>query len=129
MAQTVSEIITDIETVKNYKNAKKEAESERQKIIADMQKTNAEKVNMIKKTLAAQRAKFGAGGAGDGMSKDAVLERMKDETAESFNERLRAAQVKFDSIKKPSIFSLLKRGGKKIDDIVKSLKNDDGVWM
>jgi hypothetical protein len=85
----------------NRKEAKKENESERRKILEDMRKTNAEKANMIKKALAAQRAKFGAGGGGNGLSSEAVLRRLQSETAESYDEKLRAAAEKLRKIKTP----------------------------
>ncbi|MDR1826101.1 MAG: hypothetical protein LBQ49_00230, partial [Rickettsiales bacterium] len=96
-----------------------EAKSKRQKILADMKKTNGEKINVIKKALAAQRAKFGAAGANaDGMSKDAVLERIRAEAAEPFEEKLKDAKEKLRGIKTASRFNLIRgilgRAGKMI---------------
>jgi len=97
----MGQYVKDVETVLNHRNAKKEAQTERQKIIADMQKTKTDRANMIKKALAAQRARFGAGGGGGGMSKDAVLERLKNETAESYNEQLRRSEEKLRRVQTP----------------------------
>jgi hypothetical protein len=98
----MGQIASDIETILNDKQARKDAKSERQKLLADMRRVNAEKTNVLKKALAAQRARFGAGGAsGGGMSADAVLRRLESETAEPYEEKLRDAREKISRIKTP----------------------------
>lgn len=114
----MGQTLNDIESVLNYKDAKKEAKNERQKIIADMQRISAEKTNLVKKALAAQRAKFGAGGAGKNMTTDAVLKRMESETSEPFEEKLRDAKNRMSKIKDPSKSNLLKYFMTKIGDLV-----------
>ena len=106
----MAQYASDIESVLKYKDAKKEAQNERQKILAEMKKTAAEKNNVIKKALAAQRAKFGAGAGGGngGMSADAVLERLRAEASESFDEKLRDADEKLRKIKSPSKANLVR---------------------
>ena len=105
----MAQYISDIEAVLKYKDAKKEARNERQKILADMKQTNADKQNMVKKALAAQKARFGAGaGNGNGMSADAVLERLKSETEEPYEEKMRAAREKMRKVKSPSRSNLIK---------------------
>ncbi|MDR1071440.1 MAG: hypothetical protein LBL21_02255, partial [Rickettsiales bacterium] len=96
----MGQIASDIETILNDKQARKDAKSERQKLLAEMQRIGAEKTNVLKKALAAQRARFGAGGAsGAGMSADAVLKRLESETAGPYEEKLRDAREKISRIK------------------------------
>jgi len=106
----MGQMISDVETVLNYRNAKKEAQNERQKILADMQQTTINKNNQVRKAIAAQRAKSGAGGGGGGLSKDAVLARIKDETELPFHEKLRNAEQRLGRVKRPSRFPLIKMG-------------------
>ena len=114
----MSQTLNDIEAVLNYKNAGKEAKNERQKILDDMKRASAEKTNLVKKALAAQRARFGAGGADKNMSTDAVLKRLESETAEPFEEKLRDAKNRMSKIKSPSKFNLLKHFIAKIGGLV-----------
>lgn len=97
----MGQLVNDVEEILNNKEEKKAAKTERQKILADMKKVNAEKQNLIKKVLASQRAKFGAGGTDDGMSTDAVLKRLENETSEPYEEKLREANAKLRKIKAP----------------------------
>jgi hypothetical protein len=97
----MGQIANDIETILNNKQARKEAKSERQKLLAEMQRVSAEKTDMLKKALAAQRARFGAGGTGGGMSADAVLKRLESETGEPYEDKLRDAREKMKKIKTP----------------------------
>jgi len=105
----MAQYANDIEAVLKYKDAKKEAQNERQKILAEMKKTSEEKNNVIKKAIAAQRAKFGAGGTADGgLSADAVLDRLRAEAAEPFDEKLNNASARLRAIKNPSRSNLIK---------------------
>ena len=53
----MGQLVEDVTSILNYRDSKKEAENERQRILADMAADEQEKTNMIKKTLATQRAK------------------------------------------------------------------------
>ncbi len=65
-----------------------EVETERQKLIRQMAEANKNKANLIKKTIAKQRAGYGAGGASaDSDSDVAVLKRLEKEINEDFLER------------------------------------------
>jgi len=97
----MSQLVNDVEQVLNNKKAAKEAESERQKILAEMERISSEKNNLVKKTLAAQRAKFGAGGGGGGLSTDAVMARLEKESAEPFDEKIQSAKNALGKIKVP----------------------------
>ena len=113
----MGQLVSDVTKVLDYKNAKSEAKSERQKILSNMAIDESEKINLIKKVLAAQRAKYGASGnSGDGFSENAVLKRLRDETAEPFDKKYKtnAEKLKKTKVKKPN---LVKTWLSKIDDI------------
>lgn len=106
----MGQIVSDVETVLDYKKAKKQEKTERSKILEQMARDNAEKNNLVKKNLAAQRAKYGAAGMkSDGITEGAVLERIKNETAEPFEEKRRNNIDKLKSIKttKPNLLKTL----------------------
>ena len=103
----MGQIINDVEAVLKYKDAKKDAKNERQKILAEMKRIEGEKSSLIKKALATQRAKFGGGGAGGYEAGGAVLKRLESETAQQFDDRLRSAAEKMRKIKAPKM-NLLK---------------------
>ena len=84
----MGQLVSDVTSVLNYRDSKKEAENERQKILADMAEDEKEKTNLVKKTLASQRAKYGASGVtSKSMSTGAVLKRLKTETEEPYKEK------------------------------------------
>ncbi len=102
----MGQLVSDVTDVLNYKNAKKEAETERQKIIADMAADEKEKTNLVKKTLATQRAKYGASGmSGRGMTEGAVLKRLKSEVEEPYETKRKVNSEKLKKIKvsKPNL--------------------------
>ena len=73
----MGQLVEDVTSILNYRDSKKEAENERQRILADMAADEQEKTNLIKKTLATQRAKYGASGVtGRSMTTGAVLKRL-----------------------------------------------------
>lgn len=113
----MGQLVSDVTKVLDYKDAKKEAKSTRQKILSDMAMDEAEKVNLIKKVLATQRAQYGAtGNRGDGFSENAVLKRLRDETAEPFEKKNKTntEKLKKTKVKKPN---LVKTWLSKIDSI------------
>ncbi len=83
----MGQIVSDVTDVLDYKQSKKEAKSARKQILQQMADDEVAKTNLVKKTLAAQRAKYGAAGmsgAGRGMTEEAVLKRIREETEEPY---------------------------------------------
>jgi len=113
----MGQLVSDVTKILDYKNTKKNAENQRQKILAQIAEDEATKTNLIKKVLSAQRAKYGAtGNSGNGFSETAVLKRLRDETAEPYDEKYKNNLEKIQNIKtnKPN---LLKAWLSKIDKI------------
>lgn len=109
----MSQVVSDVTEVLDYKKAKKEAKSQRQELLAQMARDEQSKTNLVKKALAAQRAKYGASGmSGAGMTEKAVLKRLKSETEEPYEEKRKNNLIKLKSLKvsKPNLLqSFLKR--------------------
>lgn len=86
----MGQLVSDVTKVLDYNNSKKTAENQRQKILAQIAADENIKTNLIKKALASQRAKFGANGnAGNSFSENAVLQRLREETAQPYDEKNR----------------------------------------
>ena len=84
----MGQIVSDITDVLNNKKAKTETESARKKILSQIATDEKNKTNLIKKVLAEQRAKYGATGmTGKGITEEAVLKRLREETATPFEEK------------------------------------------
>lgn len=114
----MSQLVSDVTSILNYKDSKKEAENERQQILADMAADEKEKTNLVKKTLASQRAKYGASGvSGNSMSTGAVLKRLKQETEQPYEEKKSSNLEKLKKIKvnKPNLLQSLLD---KFDDLI-----------
>lgn len=110
----MGQMVSDVTEVLDYKKAKKEAKSARKEILKQMAADEAAKTNLVKKNLATQRAKYGASGmvgAGKnvGMTEEAVLNRIREETEEPYNEKARTNQSKLKKIKvtKPNYLKTL----------------------
>ena len=113
----MGQIVSDVTELLDYKDAKKNANSQRKEILAQIARDDAEKTNLIKKALATQRAKFGASGMSGGITEGAVLKRLKSEVAAPYEEKKRnnLTKLKNTNAKKPNLLkSLLSR----IDDLV-----------
>lgn len=113
----MGQLVSDVTKVLDYKESKKNAENERQKILANMANDEKTKINLIKKILSEQKAKYGASGnTGNSLSEKAVLERLRSETATPYDEKHKNNLDKINSIKvsKPNI---LKSWLAKIDKI------------
>jgi len=105
----MGQIVSDIEGVLNNKKQNKEIKRERQKILQQIADDEAAKANLVKKTLARQRAAYGAGGmTGKGMTEEAVLTRMRNETEEPFNAKKKSNLNRIAKLKKPKKTNLLK---------------------
>ena len=102
----MGQLVSDVTKVLDYKDSKKEAETQRQKILAQMAEDEATKTNLIKKALATQRAKYGASGnTGSGLSENAVLKRLRSETAQPYDDKRKENldKIKKLKVKKPNI--------------------------
>lgn len=113
----MGQLVSDVTKVLDYKESKKNAENERQKILAAMAEDEKAKNNLIKKVLAEQRATYGASGnSGTSFSESAVLKRLRSETATPYEEKRKTNLNKIKSlkVKKPN---LLKTWLSKIDKI------------
>ena len=113
----MGQLVSDVTKVLEYNNAKKINANERQKILSQIAADETEKTNLIKKALATQRAKFGGNGtAGTSFSENAVLKRLREETAQPYDEKEQDNLEKIKKIKtkKPNI---IKNWLSKIDKI------------
>ncbi len=106
----MGQLVSDVTEILDYKDAKSAAKSTRNKILADMAADEQTKTNLVKKTLAAQRAKYGAAGMTNrGMTEGAVLARLKSETSAPYEEKRKANMDKLKSVrvKKPNLVKTL----------------------
>lgn len=106
----MGQIVSDVTDILDYKDAKKEARSARREILEQMARDEQDKVNLVNKTLAAQRAKYGAAGmSGNGATARAVLRRLGTETAQPYEEKKRTNTEKLKKIKvaKPNVLKSL----------------------
>ena len=115
----MGQIVSDVTEVLDYKKSKKEANSKRQEILQQMAEDEATKNNLVKKALAAQRAKYGAGGvARENMTTGAVLKRIQDETTKPYDDKRRANLTKLKSVKSEKPVNLLKKLLSHFDELV-----------
>ena len=115
----MGQILSDVTSVLDYKDSKKEANSKRQQILEEMSADEATKTNLVKKALSAQRAKYGASGvSGATMTTGAVLKRIQNETAEPYDKKRRDNLTKLKSVKGANQTNLLKKLMKHFDDLV-----------
>lgn len=109
----MAQMASDVTDILNNKKAKKEAESQRKKVLAQIAADEKTKANLVKKALATQRAKYGASGmTSKGMTEEAVLKRLREETEAPYDEKKKANTEKLKSIKpnkKNMLPSFLKR--------------------
>ena len=113
----MGQLVSDVTKVLDYNNSKKEAKNQRQKILEQIASNENTKANLIKKVLSEQRAKYGAtGNSGTSLSEDAVLKRLRSETAQPYEEKKKTSleQMKKIKVKKPN---LLKAWLSKVDKI------------
>ena len=105
----MGQIVSDVTDVLDYKNTKQQARNERTKILRQMADDAAARTNLVKKTLATQRAKYGASGMSGGLTEGAVLKRLGDETAAPYDEKRRENLERLKSIKasKPNLLNTL----------------------
>ncbi|MBR4507358.1 MAG: hypothetical protein IKP24_02380 [Alphaproteobacteria bacterium] len=114
----MGQLVSDVNEILNYQKTKKSANNQRQEILQKIANDEQNKTNLIKKALASQRAKYGASGvSASNTMTGAVLRRMRDETAQSFEDKKKDNLEKLKNIKtnKPN---LLKKLLSRVDDIV-----------
>ena len=102
----MGQLVSDVTKVLEYKDSKKNAENQRQQILAEMAQDEKTKTNLIKKILSAQLAKYGAtGNSGTSFSERAVLKRLREETAEPYNTKQQNNLQKIENtkVKKPTL--------------------------
>lgn len=102
----MGQLVSDVTKVLNYKESKKNAETERQKILADMASDEQTKTNLVKKVLSQQRAKYGASGnSGKGLTEEAVLKRLRSETEQPYDEKRQnnLEKIRKTKVTKPNI--------------------------
>jgi hypothetical protein len=102
----MGQLVSDVTKLLDYNESKKTATNERQKILAKMVEDENTKTNLIKKVLANQRAKYGAtGNSGTSLSEEAVLKRLRNETAQPYDEKQQEnlEKIKKTKTKKPNI--------------------------
>ncbi len=114
----MAQLVSDVTDILDYKDNKKQAKSERHAILQQMAADEQEKTNLVKKTLASQRAKYGASGmAAHGQTAGAVLTRLKSETEEPYDKKRQSniKKLKSTRVQKPNLLkSILSR----FDDLV-----------
>ena len=114
----MGQLVSDVTDVLNYQKNKKSSNNKRQEILQQIAKDERTKTNLIKKALATQRAKYGASGvSASSTTSGAVLNRLRDEIAEPYNEKKNSnlAKIATTSAKKPN---LLKSWLSRVDKIV-----------
>ena len=108
----MGQITSDVTEIINHRNERREARNERQKILARMAADAEAKNNLVRKNLAAQRARFGAGGmSGTGMTEGAVLDRIRNETTEKFRDRKQTNLDRLNRIRvnRPNLLRMVTR--------------------
>jgi hypothetical protein len=111
----MGQLVSDVTDILNHGKEKKAAASERKKILEQIAADEKSKTNLVKKVLAAQRARYGTGGMSNkGMTEEAVLKRLREETEQPFAEKKISSLDKLSKIKAPKsnlLKSLLSKFG------------------
>jgi hypothetical protein len=96
----MGQLVSDVTDVLNNKKAEKQADGERKKILLQIAQDEKNKINLVKKALATQRAKHGAAGmSAGGLTEKAVLERLRGEVEEPFDEKKKTNLEKLKNVK------------------------------
>ena len=105
----MGQLVSDVTSIMDYKQEKKDVKTQRQQLLQKMSDDEKEKVNLVKKTLATQRAKYGASGMStNGMSEGAVLKRLQEEVETPYDTKRRDNLAKLSSlkVKKPNYLKM-----------------------
>ena len=114
----MGQLVSDVTQVLNYQKSKQSADNKRQEILQQIEKDEKNKANLVKKALATQRAKYGASGANaKTTSAGAVLERLRNETEQPYNDKKEANLKKLQNTKTKNT-NLLKTLLSRIDKVV-----------
>lgn len=114
----MGQLISDVNEVLNHQKSKTTTNNERQKILQQIAKDEQTKTNLIKKALATQRAKYGADGtSATTTSSGAVLKRLRDETAQPYDDKKAENLEKLKNVKTKKT-NLLKTLLSRFDNIV-----------
>jgi hypothetical protein len=113
----MGQLVSDITDILENKKSDAENDGARRKILEQMASDEKTKTNLIKRALATQRAKYGAGGAATNTTGDAVLKRLRDETAAPYDDKKKTNLEKLKNIKK-SDKNLLKSLLNRFDEMV-----------
>lgn len=115
----MGQLVSDVTSLLEYRDSKKQEKSTRQEILAQMARDDAERANLVKKVLATQRAKYGASGmSNDGVTEGAVLRRLRAETNAPYADKQRQnnARLKQTQTKRPNLLkNLLSRFEKMVN--------------
>lgn len=106
----MGQIVSDVTSVLDYKKDKKQAATARQQILTQMASDQREKTNLVKKAVAAQRARYGAAGMSNrGMTEGAVLKRIQAETEQPYADKKKANLEKMRAVRttKPNLVKTL----------------------
>ena len=106
----MGQMVSDVTDILEYKQNKKDVRTQRQQILDQMAADEQAKVNLVKKNLATQRAKYGASGmSGRGMTEGAVLKRLQSDTEQPYDSKRRTNLEKLKNIKtnRPNILKTL----------------------
>ncbi|MCL2338634.1 MAG: hypothetical protein FWC51_01615 [Proteobacteria bacterium] len=96
----MGQLVSDVTGVLNQNNQNKQIKQERQQVLTQMASDETTKTNLVKKALAKQRAIYGASGmSGTGMTEEAVLNRLRDETAQPYDDKKLTNLAKLSKLK------------------------------
>ncbi len=96
----MGQVVSDVTDVLNYKENKNKDEKNKKQILADIESDEAEKQNIVKKVLGAQRAKYGAYGRSvNGLTEKNVLDRLQQETEMPYEDKKKSNMNKLNNIK------------------------------
>lgn len=116
--KNMGQIVSDVTDILDYNQEKEKAKSARKEILSQMAADEVEKENLVKKTLATQRAKYGASGmTGRGLTEETVLKRIQNDTESPFEARYQSNLKKLHNIK-PIKKNILKNLLKQFDSLV-----------
>ncbi len=115
----MGQLVSDVTSVLDYNKSKHQAKNKRQEILQEISQDEKNNVNLVKKALATQRAKYGASGMNaNGTTEGVVLKRLKSETEQPYDDKKKTNFKKIKELKtsKPN---LLKTLLSRFDDLLK----------
>ncbi len=114
----MGQLVSDVNEILNSQKSKKATNSKRREILQQIAQDEQTKTNLVKKALASQRAKYGANGVNTtSTTTGAVLQRLRDETEQSYQDKKNANIEKLKNLTTKKT-NLLKKLLSRFDDIV-----------